>query len=111
MSRKEKSSSKRRKFFEVSGMISFSLLFALIIQIAVLTFDFLEDRVDVGVISVAMLIIIFFLATVASVIDAVRRKITVDRPVKKILIIAMYSTAWVCRCFCICSHWRMPEPM
>ena len=85
MSSKEKSSSKRRKFFEVSGMISFSLLFALIIQIAVLTFDFLEDRVDVGVISVAMLIIIFFLATVASVIDAVRRKITVDRPVKKIL--------------------------
>ena len=70
---------------DFSSVLIFSALFALIIQIAVLLFDFIEDKVDASVISIVMLGVIIGLALIATVFDLIRRKITIDRPVEKIL--------------------------
>ncbi len=75
-----------RKGAWIFGAIIFFALIAIIIQIAVLTFDYIEDRTESkGLIAVLMLVVIFILAGACTVIDFLRRKYTVERPVKKIL--------------------------
>lgn len=68
------------------GAIIFFVAVALIIQIAVLVFDYIEARTqNKGLIAVLMLVIVFMLAGGCTVADIIRRRYMVDRPVKKIL--------------------------
>ncbi len=75
-----------RKNTWLSGALIFFVLVALIIQIAVLIFDYIEDRTqNKGLIAVLMLVVIFILAAFCTVMDMLRRKIMVQKPVERIL--------------------------
>ncbi|MBQ9743805.1 MAG: HAMP domain-containing histidine kinase [Clostridia bacterium] len=77
---------RRRSTFSISGAIAFFALIAAIMQIAILTFDYIEDRTDnKGLIAILVLILIFILSTVCTIADYIRRKIMVDKPVRKII--------------------------
>lgn len=70
----------------VTGVIAFFLLVAVIMQIAILTFDFIETKTDnIGFIAVLVLILVVMLSAVIIACDIIRRKVMIDRPVKKIL--------------------------
>ncbi len=75
----------RRATWLTGGVIFFALI-AFIIQIAVLLFDYIEDRTEnKGLIALLMLVVILLLAAICTVIDYIRRRLTVEKPVKKIL--------------------------
>lgn len=78
---------KKRRFLSVAGYAILFVTIAVIITVAIMVFDAVSQKFggDKAVLSVVMLITIAFLALVCTVIDAVRRKITVDRPVERIL--------------------------
>lgn len=80
---------KKRKLggeFTYAGVIIFFITIALIIQIAVLIYDYIIQRTtDKALIAVLMLGVIAILAVLCTVVDVIRRRITIDRPVKKIL--------------------------
>ena len=77
---------RNRSTFSLSGAIAFFALIAIIMQIAILVFDYIEDRTsNKGLIAVLVLILILILSTVCTIVDYIRRKIMVDKPVKKIL--------------------------
>ena len=64
----------------------FFALIAIIIQIAVLVYDYIIQRTsNKGLIAVLILIVVFILAAICTAADVLRRKIMVDRPVNKIL--------------------------
>jgi signal transduction histidine kinase len=72
--------------FSVLGALLFFALIAGVIQIAILTYDYIIARTqNNGLIAVLMLIVVIMLSAVCTIADVVRRKIMVDRPVKKIL--------------------------
>ncbi len=75
-----------RKGAWIFGAVIFFVLIAMIIQIAVMTFHYIESRTESkGLIAVLMLVVICILASVCTVIDLIRRKYAVERPVEKIL--------------------------
>ncbi len=77
---------KRRSGFSIIGAIEFFVLVAVIIQIAVLVYDYIIQRTqDKGLIAILILIVVLILAAVFTVVDIIRRKIMVDRPMAKIL--------------------------
>ncbi len=81
---------KKRKLrntgFSIVGAVSFFVLIALVMQIAILVYDYIRERTDNNLlIAVLILIVILLLSTFCTVFDWARRKITVDRPTKKIL--------------------------
>lgn len=78
---------KKRRFLSLAGYAILFVTIAVIITVAIIVFDAVGRKFggDRAVLSVVMLITIAFLALVCTVIDAVRRKITVDRPVERIL--------------------------
>ena len=77
---------RNRSTFSLSGAIAFFALIAIIMQIAILVFDYIEDRTsNKGLIAVLVLILILILSTVCTIADYIRRKIMVDKPVRKIL--------------------------
>ncbi len=77
---------KARRSGWLTGAVIFFALVAVIIQIAVLLFDYIEERTQSkGLIALLMLVVIFILAAICTVIDYIRRRITVDKPVEKIL--------------------------
>lgn len=78
---------KKRRFLSVAGYAILFVTIAVIITVAIMVFDVVSQKFggDRAVLSVVMLITIAFLALVCTVIDAVRRKITVNRPVERIL--------------------------
>ena len=68
------------------GAISFFVLIALVMQIAILVYEYIRERTDdPGLIAVLILILIFILSSVCTVFDFIRRKIMIDRPVRRIL--------------------------
>jgi len=68
------------------GGISFFILIAFIMQMAILCYDYIRERTqDLTLIAVLILIEIVILATVCTLCDWFRRKIMVDIPTKKIL--------------------------
>ncbi|MBQ7352712.1 MAG: GHKL domain-containing protein [Clostridia bacterium] len=70
----------------VAGVIAFFVLVAVIIQIAILTYDFIETKTENnGLIAILVLILVVILSTVIILCDIIRRKIMIDKPVKKIL--------------------------
>ncbi len=75
-----------RKGAWLIGALAFFLLVAAIIQIAVLIFDYIEARTqNNGLIAVLMLVVILLLAAICTFVDYIRRRLTVDKPVEKIL--------------------------
>ena len=69
-----------------SGAVIFFAVIALTIQIAVLVYDYIQERTqNNGLIAVLMLIVILMLSAICTVADIIRRKLMVERPVKKIL--------------------------
>lgn len=72
--------------FTWSGAVSFFILIAVIMQMAILIYDYIRERTDnVTWIAILILIEIIILATFCTVVDWVRRKITVERPTQKIV--------------------------
>nr|MBR6777864.1 HAMP domain-containing histidine kinase [Clostridia bacterium] len=69
-----------------SGAVIFFAVIALTIQIAVLVYDYIQERTqNNGLIAVLMLIVILMLSAICTVADIIRRKLMVEKPVKKIL--------------------------
>ncbi len=76
-----------RKGAWIVGALCFFALIAMIIQIAVTTFDYIEERTQSkGLIALLMLAVIFILSALCTCIDYFRRRCAVDRPVEKILL-------------------------
>ena len=72
--------------FSWSGAISFFILIAVIMQMAILIYDYIRERTDnITWIAILILIEIIILATFCTVFDWIRRKITVERPTQKIV--------------------------
>ena len=72
--------------FSFAGAIVFFVSIALLMQIAILVYDYIRERTDnKALIAVLILIVIIILSIFCTIFDWVRRKITVDRPSKKIL--------------------------
>ena len=68
------------------GVVSFFLLIAFIMQVAILVYDYICQRTDdTGLIALLILILIFILSAFCTLCDFIRRKIMIDRPVRKIL--------------------------
>ena len=81
-----KKGKKRSAKFSWIGVISFFVLIAFIMQMAILCYDYIREKTDnLSLIAVLILIEILILATFCTFIDWIRRKIMVDRPTKKIL--------------------------
>jgi len=75
-----------QKNYKLQGAIVFFLAVALIIQIAVLTFDFVSKKTTSNtIIAILMLLIILFFSTLFTIIDLIRRKIAIETPLEKIL--------------------------
>ncbi len=72
--------------FSIVGAVIFFVLIALVMQIAILVYDYIRQRTDnTALIAVLILSVIIGLSIFCTVFDLIRRKITVDRPTKKIL--------------------------
>lgn len=77
---------KTRSSINWVGVVSFFVLIAFVMQIAILCYDYITQRTsNVSLIAVLILVEIVILATFCTIFDWVRRKIMVDRPTKKIL--------------------------
>ena len=72
--------------FSIVGVISFFVLIAFVMQIAILVYDWIRRKTESAVqIAVLILVLILILAGFCTFIDYLRRKYTVKRPVEKIL--------------------------
>lgn len=72
--------------FTWAGAISFFILTAVIMQMAILVYDYIRERTgSITLIAILILIEIVILASLCTVFDLIRRKITVERPTQKIL--------------------------
>ena len=68
------------------GAISFFVLVAILMQIAILVYDYICQKTDNNALIAALiLILIFILSSLCTLFDWIRRKLTVERPTKKIL--------------------------
>ena len=76
----------KKSSFSIIGALSFFALIAFIMQVAILVYDYIIQRtVNKNIIAILILIMIIMLSVVVTVIDVARRKITVERPVKRII--------------------------
>ena len=72
--------------FSFVGAASFFALVALLMQIAILVYDYIRARTDDPLqIAILILILIIMISTLCTLFDWARRKLTVERPTKKIL--------------------------
>ena len=77
---------RRSAGFSIVGAIAFFVLVALLMQIAILVYDYIRGWTDDKfVIAVLILILVILLSAFCTVFDLIRRKLTVERPTKKIL--------------------------
>ena len=77
---------KPKKSAFVIGAISFFVLVAFVMQIAILVYDFIIQKTsNKTLIAILILIMIVILSVVITIFDIIRRKIMVDRPVKRII--------------------------
>lgn len=68
------------------GVVSFFVLIAFVMQMAILCYDFITQKTsNLTLIAILILIEVIILSTFCTIFDWVRRKIMVDRPTKKIL--------------------------
>ena len=76
----------RKSSFSIVGALSFFALIAFIMQVAILVYDYIIQRTDSkNLIALLILIMIIMLSVVVTVIDVIRRKIMVERPVTRII--------------------------
>lgn len=76
----------KRGTFRFSGAVIFFVVIALIIQVAVLAYDYITQKTDNKfLIAVLILIVIVLLSVVCTLADIIRRKYTVEKPVNRIL--------------------------
>ena len=76
----------KKNFGSVIGAILFFISISVVVSVAVIVLELVKERTaNKTVIAVLMLIVIIILALVATAIDCVRRKMTVDKPVNEIL--------------------------
>ncbi len=69
-----------------TGAVLFFAWIAVVIQIAVLVYDYIIQRTqNKGLIALLILIVIFILAAICTVLDSIRRRFMVEKPVEKIL--------------------------
>ena len=81
-----KNSKSRASRINWVGVISFFVLIAFVMQIAILCYDYITQKTSsVSLIALLILIEIVILSTFCTVFDWIRRKIMVDRPTRKIL--------------------------
>ena len=74
---------KRQNFLSA---VIFFIMIAIIMQIAILIYDFIRQKTDdLNLVALLILLLIFVLSVVATVVDIIRRKIMVDKPADKIL--------------------------
>ncbi|MBQ7788689.1 MAG: HAMP domain-containing histidine kinase [Clostridia bacterium] len=72
--------------FTFLGALLFFALIALIMQIAILVYAYIAERTSDNVlIAILVLILIVILSAICTIIDIIRRKIMVDKPVSSIL--------------------------
>ena len=68
------------------GAVSFFVLIAFIMQMAILCYDYIRGKTsNISLIAILILIEIIILAAFCTLFDWIRRKIMIDRPTKKIL--------------------------
>ena len=68
------------------GIVSFFLLIAFVMQMAILCYDYIRERTqNLSLIAILILIEVIILAAFCTLFDWIRRKIMVDIPTKKIL--------------------------
>lgn len=67
------------------GAVIFFLTITIVVMSAVLIFSAVEQSANKTTIALVMFAVIVFLAAVCTVVDLLRRKMTIDRPVQKIL--------------------------
>ncbi len=78
---------KARRVTWFTGAVVFFAFIAFVIQVAVLIFDYVDERTqNNGLIALLMLVVIVILAAICTLIDLVRRRLTVETPVEKILL-------------------------
>ena len=76
----------RRNLSWLYGGIIFFVTVAFIIEVAVLLYDYIRQKTDNEVwIAFLMLTVVLFLTIFCTVVDVVRRKIMVEKPVNEIL--------------------------
>ncbi|MBQ9081538.1 MAG: sensor histidine kinase [Clostridia bacterium] len=77
----------RRKGNSFFAYFIFFLLIATTVTVAMFIFGFVNERSegDMRIVSLVMMLVILFLSLICTVIDAARRRITVERPLRKIL--------------------------
>ncbi|MGN1373285.1 MAG: ATP-binding protein [Candidatus Coproplasma sp.] len=76
----------KKKFRSVFGAILFFISISVVVSIAVMVLELVDGHTDnKTVIAVVMLVAIIVLSLIATVIDYVRRRFTVDKPVNEIL--------------------------
>ncbi len=81
-----KSKHYKKSGFSYFGALIFFIVITLVIQTAVISYDYIRQRTDDNIlIAVLILVIILVLSTICTVIDIIRRKYMVDKPVSKIL--------------------------
>ena len=73
--------------FTWTGVISFFVLIAVVMQMAILVYDYIRQRTNnVALMAVLILVLIIGLSALCTLFDWIRRKLTVERPTKKILL-------------------------
>lgn len=88
----DKSNGKSRKSyrktqFSITGYLGFFLMVIFVAVISILLFAYVSDKFNGqnGIIAIITLANMFILTLIVTIIDIIRRKITVERPVKTIL--------------------------
>lgn len=76
---------KRKSLFNFLGVFLFFITISVIVMFAVLIFSCIEQTASKTVIALVMFAVIVFLAALCTLVDYVRRRFTVDKPVRKIL--------------------------
>lgn len=76
---------KRRGLYNFLGAFLFFITISVIVMSAVLVYSYVEKTESKTIIALVMFGVIVFLAALCTVVDYLRRRFTVDRPVRKIL--------------------------
>lgn len=77
---------RKKSSFSLEGALLFFVLIALVIQIAILTYDYIIKRTqNIPLIAILILIVVVMLSTICTFVDYLRRKFWVERPTREIL--------------------------
>lgn len=76
----------KKSSFSMVSVLSFFALIAFTMQVAILVYDYIIKRTEnKGIIAILILILVVILSVIITIFDFVRRKIMVEKPVKRII--------------------------